>query len=231
MGRMRRGQSTGTEEVPTDGPPGRRLDLSIARPRTWRQLVLLIAAVPSLALLGGCSGDNDRRAAADESDDTTTTAAETSSTLSAREQEEQAVIQAHEAATQARIDSAAAPSPDPADPVVAETHTGLMLERWTGTLTALQHNGFAIRYPANSQNRSEVESVTFDEVDGQEVAYVEVCAVDDGERFAMATDAVLSSGVRTTQVTEALRKEGGGWKVAELRENQRWDGVAGCAVD
>lgn len=235
MGRVPRGHSTGMRATPAEGLRGRRW----ARPEACRssrraRIGVLVALGLSVGLLAGCGGGgDDRPAAANERQRTTTTAAagETTTTLSARQREEQAVIQAHEAAVQARIDSAAPPTPDPDLPSLAETHTGVMLEQWKGSMTALRHNGFAIRYPTNSQHRNEVEEVTFDEIDGQQVAYVEVCTVDDGERFGVTSGEVLSSGVRTIQATEAMRKEGGVWKVAEVRENQRWDGVAGCAVD
>lgn len=225
MGRMRRGHSTGTEEAPTHGRWSRRAGHSTAHLRPRRSSILLVVA-PLLVALAACSGDDDPRAAADERE--TTTTGETTTTLSAREQEEQAVIAAHEAASQARADSAA--NPDPANPVIPQTHSGLMLDRWRETLTGLQNNGFAIRYPPNSQYRTEVESVTFDEANGQEVAYLQVCSVDDGERYGQTSGVVLSSGLRTVQLTEAMVKEDGVWKVAELQENHRWDGVAGCAV-
>lgn len=229
MGRVPRGHITGMRATPAEGLRGRRRAGS-RRAGAHVPVALGLAAV----LFAGCGGGgDDREAAADEAERSTTTTApaETATTLSARQQEEQAVREAHEAAVQARIDSAAPPNPDPDLPALAETHTGLMLEQWKNTTTGLQLNGFAIRYPANSQHRSEIESVSFEEVEGQQVAYLEVCTVDDGERIAVATGEVLSSGVITVQAREAMRKENGVWKVAERQENSVDEGVAGCAAD
>jgi hypothetical protein len=230
LGRMRRGHSTGTEGALTTGLPGQRDGFPTARPSAWRLLFPLVAAV-SLLALGACSDGNDRQASANESDDSnnTTTTAETSTTLSAREQEEQAVSQATQAAEQARADSSAA-TPNPDLPALADTHTGLMLDQWKNTTSVLRYNGFAIRVPPNSQSRTDVISVSFDDVEGRQVAIAEVCYVDDSERYVVATGQVLDSGVRTVQVTEAYEKVDGVWKLAERDEHDRWEGVAGCAA-
>jgi hypothetical protein len=186
-------------------------------------------------LVAACSSDDDDQAAGEEAssrrETTTTAAGETATTLSARAAEEQAVRDAHDAAVEARIDSAAPPNPDPDWPALLETHTGLMLEQWQSTVQALQLNGFAIRYPDGTQHRSEVDSINFDESEGQDVAILEVCTVDDGERIDVPSGQVLSSGVVTIQSTEAMRKEDGVWKLAERQENSTDEGVTGCASD
>jgi hypothetical protein len=199
------------------------------------QAACLAVPLALAVLVAACSGDDDDaaggREASSSRDTTATSAAESTTTLSAADQEEQAVRDAHQAALQARIDSAAPPDPDPELPALLETHTGLMLEEWQSTVRALELNNFVIRYPENSVHRSEVESVRFDEVDGVEVAYLEVCSVDDGERFSTGTGSVLSGGVKTVQATEAMRKEDGVWKLAERQENSVDEGVTGCAAD
>jgi hypothetical protein len=234
LGRMRRGHSTGIHEAPAEGLHGPRPGLPIARPSRRRRWTATAATAACLVVLAAaCSDGDDRQAAADVAGggDNPTTTGETTTTLSARQQEEQAVREAHEAAIQARIDASAPPTPEPNFAALHETHTGPMLEDWVQDLEALAHNHTAIRYPENSQLRNEIESVTFDDANGQEVAYLEVCTVDDGERVSTVSGEVLAGGVRTVQSTVALRKESGVWKVAEVRENARGEGVVGCAVN
>jgi hypothetical protein len=233
LGRVPRGHTTGMRAAPAAGGSLRRERPTFGG-RSWRARGAVLAGLGLwVGLLSGCSGGEDRPAAADEAQSTTTTAApaETTTTLSATQREEQAVRDAHAAAVQARMDSAAPPNPDPELPTLAETHTGLMLDQWKNTTTGLQLNGFAIRYPEGSQHRSEVESVTFDEVNGQQVAYLDVCTVDDGERIDVASGEVLSSGVITIEATEAMQKVDGVWKLAERQENTVSEGVTGCAAD
>jgi hypothetical protein len=185
-----------------------------------------------LVAASSCGGDDDDEEEAEATPRRTTTSERetTTTTLDPEEVERQAVLAASEVAAEARRDSAAPPNPDPDLPALAETHTGAMLDQWVDATTILRLNGFAIRYPENSQYRRDVESVSFDEVDGQSVAYLEVCTVDDGERFSMVTGDIFVSGVRTGHATEAMLQEGDAWKLAERRENDEWEGVAGCAV-
>jgi hypothetical protein len=105
-----------------------------------------------------------------------------------------------------------------------------MFDRLTETVRGLRANGWAIRYPENSQYRLDIQSIRFDEDDGQEIAFIEVCGVDDGERFDMASGEVLEGGVRTLQLTEAMRKVDGEWKLAERRQNSYQEGVVECAA-
>jgi hypothetical protein len=233
LGRVPRGHTTGMRAAPAAGGSLRRKRPTFGG-RSWRARGAVLAGLGLwVGLLSGCGGGDDRPAAADEAQSTTTTAApaETTTTLSATQREEQAVRDAHAAASQARRDSSAPPEPDPQSPALRATHTGQMLEYWTETIRALQYNGFAIRYPPNSQYREEIESISFDEENGQQIAQVELCVVDDGERISVATGNVQSSGVFTVEATETMRKEGGVWKVEALREDGASEGVVGCAVD
>lgn len=101
-----------------------------------------------------------------------------------------------------------------------------MLEQTHNLLRALELDGRFIRYPSNSQYRIEVDDV---DVTG-DVGRLTACVVDDGERVDRATGEVIAGGVVTVQWTAALRRVDGTWRLAERREEGRWDGVAGCAV-
>jgi hypothetical protein len=162
---------------------------------------------------------------------TTTTEAETTTTLDPAEAERQEVIAAYEAAEQAEFSSASAPAPDPDDPAIEATHTGLMLDYWVSVVEGLQRTGVAFRLPEGSQYRYDVDSMRFDEVNGQEVAYLEICTLTDEERFVMGSGEVAEGGLRTIQSSDAMVQEDGVWKLAEHRVNTTMEGVAGCAAD
>ena len=179
------------------------------------------------ALVAGCGDD----AGSDEANGATTTSTAsttTSTTTDPNAKERQAVIDAYLAAADAARAASAPPAANPDLPALVETHTGPMLEQRQEVARGLQANGWAIRYPADSRYRVEVESVEFD---GDDVAILKVCAVDDGERVVVDTGEVISSGLATGEITAAMQRVDGVWKLAERREDQQWEGEAGCAVD
>jgi len=100
-----------------------------------------------------------------------------------------------------------------------------MLTQRRDVLLGLKADGRVIRYPQTSVYRIQFESVEID----QDVARLVTCVVDDGERLEAASGTVLSSGVGTVEWKAALRRVDGVWRLAERVENQRWEGVAGCA--
>lgn len=153
---------------------------------------------------------------------TTTTALVPSTTAIAFLETEVRV--AYEAASRAFIGAAAVPDPD--SPLLAQTHTGPMLEQRHNTLVSLKLDGRAIRYPDPTQYRIRVTDIA---VDG-DVARLTACVVDDGERIEVTTGQVLASGTGTVEWTAALRRVDGSWRLAERVERARWEGVAGCAV-
>jgi len=180
-------------------------------------------------VVSACSGDDND---AEQQPRTTTTEADpTTTTLNPEEAARNEVITAREAADEAETAALAPPSPDPDLPVLADTHTGLMFERLTDTAAGLLRNGYAQRYPSESQHRLEVESVRFDEVDGKEVAFLRVCIVSDSERIDVATGKQLTGGVWTSLAEEAMQKVDGAWKLAERRQDSVEEGVTGCAAD
>jgi hypothetical protein len=195
-----------------------RRSLAVAR------LIVLVA----LVLLGAaaCSDDDgDGGAVASESTTSTTTRPSTTTTTTdpaaALETE---IEDAYVASSHAFIDAAAIP--DPNFPALAATHTGPMYEQRRGVLLALQADGRVVRYPPNSQYRIEVTDI---EVDG-DVARLEACVVDDGERVVAATGEVVAHGLMTIQARAAMQRVEGVWKLAERVQEAEWEGVAGCAV-
>lgn len=187
---------------------------------------LTMAFTLAAILMVACSDDNraDDRA---ERSDTTEPERETSQSTGDPDQDE-AVISAYEEAFQARVEVLAPPRPDPDDPQLAETHTGPMLEQIREVALGLQVQGRAIRYPEDSQHQLEVESVAFR---GEDIAILDVCAVDDGERIVVATGEVLAGGVFTGRITAAMQYVDGRWKLAETQQGEQQRGVTGCALD
>lgn len=184
----------------------------------------------SVALLAGCSDDS----AADGGSSTTTEAPSTTVTseraTDPEEVERGAVVAAYEAADEAASEALAPPTPDPEHPDLVATHIGPMLEQRQTVAQGLAANGWAIRLPEDSRYRVEVESVEFDP-DDPDVAFLTTCAVDDGERFVVETGEIIADGLSTIEFTEAMRRVDGTWRLAERREENRWEGEAGCAVD
>jgi len=191
-------------------------------------LIVAVAVALGLVTVTSCSSDDDDSAAKDEP--SRTTERQTTTTIDARAAEEAAVKEARQKAEEVWKDSAAAPDPDSGDPALAESYVGPMLDRLTTTLQAWKANGWASRYPENSQSRLDIQSIRFDEDKGQPVAFLEMCAVDDSELFDLASGDVIEGGVHTAQLTEAMRKVDGKWKLAESRRDSYQEGVVGCAT-
>jgi hypothetical protein len=181
----------------------------------------------ALGLLTVACGGSSQNAA--DKPHPTTTHPTTSTTLNPAEAAKQAVIKARDAADKAEI-KALGPQPNPDLPALADTHTGLMLDRLKQTAKGLRLSGAASRLPANSKHRLDVTSVRLTKVSGQDVAYLEVCMIDDVERVQTSTGKVLLSGLFTFQSSEAMKKVDGVWRLAERRQNSAAEGVAGCAV-
>lgn len=198
-------------------------------PRGTTRWATASIGVSLVLLLVGCGSDDDT---GDEAEDAVSSTAATSSATTTENPEDpeagerQTVIDAYKAASDAAIAASAPPMPDPNAPALLETHTGPMLKQRQDTFRALLANGWAIRYPPDSKYRVEVDSVEFE---GDDIAILDVCVVDDGERIVVATGEVITSGLGTVEWTAAMRRVDGSWRLAERREKNRWDGEAGCA--
>jgi outer membrane murein-binding lipoprotein Lpp len=194
-----------------------------------RLAVVLGTAVLGAALVAGCSDDGagERSSTTSTTESTTTTAA-----VDPEEAERAAVVAAVEAAEDAAGAAFAPPTPNPQHPDLLATHTGPMLEERQLLASGLVASGWAIRRPEDTKFRVEVDldSVRFDP-DNADVAFLTTCAVDDGERFVVETGEVVASGLFTIEFTDAMQRVDGVWKLAERREENLWDGEAGCAVE
>lgn len=194
-----------------------------------RRAVTATVVGGALGLLAvSCGGGSEK---SDDKPRRTTTTEETTTTLDPEEAARQAVIDARQAAADAEIDALAPPKPNPDLPTLEETHTGLMLDRMKETAGGLAASGIAVRFPTNSKHRLDIDSIRFQTVEGQEVAFIEVCTVDDSERVQVSSGKVAQSGVVTIKSSEAMKKIDGVWKLAERRQDSVEEGVTGCAID
>ena len=198
------------------------------RARRRRALGCVLGCFVAAATLASCKGDN-RPTAATTSTTTATfslpsSSSTSTSTTTAVPAEEAAVRSAYEAASRAFIDAAAVP--DPSFPALAVTHTGPRWVQRRDVLLGLKADGRAIRYPEPSVYRIAIKSVEIND----DVARLEVCGVDDGQRVVVASGQVLADGVLTVLAKAAMRKVDGGWRLAERVKEQEWEGVAGCAA-
>jgi hypothetical protein len=187
-----------------------------------RRRAAIVAVLVAIAFTAGCSESNR---ASEERDRQGTSEDRSTDTTTEDDAERAEVIDAYESAGDA-FDEAAA-IPDPEYPL-EETHTGPMLDQTRRVLEGLATDGLIIEYPDDSQAS---ETVTDVRIDG-DVAYLEVCAVDDGRRVDAETgEVVAGGGVSTVWSTAAMRRQGGTWKLAELRQDERRDGVGECSGD
>jgi outer membrane murein-binding lipoprotein Lpp len=196
-----------------------------------RVAAVLGATALGAALLTGCSDDGG----ADEASSTTESTNSTTTALADPEEaEREEVIAAYGDAVRAASAALAPPTPNLEHPDLLATHTGPMLEQRQTVASGLAANGWAIRLPEDTRFRAEVEpeSVEFDS-DDPDVAFLSACSVDDGERFVVETGEPVadSGGLFTIEFSVAMQRLDGVWKLAERREENRWEGEAGCAVE
>jgi len=195
-------------------------------PALRRALILVLGAA---LIAAGCSDDDDAasQTTSTSQTSTTTTQPSTTTTTDPAAAAEAEVVAAYEAASQAFLDAAAIPDPD--FPALAETHVDPMLDQRRGVLTQLRLEGRVIRLPENSIHNIEAESF---ELRDDATAVLEVCIIDDGERYDAATGELLTDGEPgTSRFEAALRRIDGRWVLAEQLLQGEWPGVAGCATD
>jgi hypothetical protein len=188
-------------------------------------LKIAMAAVALALLVAGCGGSGEPAAVGEAPSASTTASTAPTSTTSSRAETEQAVLDAYHAGWDAY--TAASDPADPEFPGLAETSTGPALQQAQEQLTAYQITGRVGRYPQGSiaEHRAEVVSVRGDE------ATVRDCNIDDGQLVIAATDEVVNDLVATVLFEASMVVEDGRWKVRSLKVVEKWDGVAGCALE
>ena len=116
--------------------------------------------------------------------------------------------------------------PNPTDPAFGTYATGRAREVAVKAAEENQREGVIIVFPPGSRDRIRSEVVSMDNTN----AIVRSCDVDDGVVKEQATGKVLNDKVVTRLLTTFLVMEAGTWKVSTTQVDEKWEGVAGCAV-
>jgi len=123
------------------------------------------------------------------------------------------------------FDTAMADPPNPDVPELAATtidpalgEVRRLAQQWRGF-------GQALKYPTPSVHRIDTLSVSVD----SGTATIVTCNVDDGVVYEPASGRNLNDRVTTARDEAALSLGGGEWKLTTRVQQEKWEGVAGCA--
>lgn len=194
---------------------------------------LMLHAVPVVVVLGACGGSGEgpttsRTTASAPVTSTTadsTTSTESTTTIAPADEAEQAVLEAYRGYFDAIL--AANDPPDQFHPALRQHATG---EAFQSVFEAAQGNrlaGRALRLPESSRTEHRAEVVS---IEGEQ-ATVRDCAIDDVLVVNIGTGEVVNDEVATQLRTATLVREEGSWKVSFTKLEQRWEGIAGCALE
>ncbi len=223
--------------------PARSTDLH--RCTRYAVILPLICAASSLSLLG-CSGDEGaatlparQPATAPKPDPATETETSTTRSVSpstatssaptveaAKSTEEETIIGRYRGYWIARL-NANMGTPNPQAPGLREYATGEQLATVLAETQANLDEGLALR---SADEPADLQRIEVIEIDGDR-ATVQECVVSDGVVIRRESGEVVDDQVATHNVRGELLKVDGVWKVTSARLVQRWEGVAGCALD
>lgn len=215
--------------------------------RRCRQLRAFALVVIAALLLGSaCSGEDDPPQATQKRTNTTrdggttttkqrstttgqpsrTSTTGATSTTVGNPSAEQEVINRYVGYWDARF-RANSGTPNPDDPALAEYATGAQLDAVIAETRKNLDDGRAFQPRKNPANirRVKVISLTGDQ------AVVQECFVDDGLVVRRDTGAVVNDTIATHNVRGELTRVDGAWRVSRAQLIQRWEGIAGCALD
>jgi hypothetical protein len=180
------------------------------------QVGRLVAIVLVGLLAAGCGGGDD-----DSSPDTSRRAPDSSSstapptTRSAESEVEEAYL-AYWAMTERLLE---APNPD--DPEIAQRATGPVRGQLIDSLTTLRAQDHAVR-----SGPDYAHSLLSIDVEG-DTSLVRDCAVDDAAVVDVLSGETIDERLVTVLLETTLRQEGG-WLVAEVDQQDSWEGKTTC---
>ncbi len=190
-----------------------------------------------VALLGAsCDGDDaDEAVGTDIGADrptttvpeSTTTAPPATTTTTAAPTPEEEILAAYAGYWDAVIEAFNPPEVRPEFPALSQFATGEVLVGIVESAEELKAQGSVTRLPDNGQyvHRAEVVSIESD------TATVRDCNIDDVVVESASTGEIINDGVSTRLYISMLVREDEQWKVAVLRRERGWEGVAGCALE
>jgi len=129
-----------------------------------------------------------------------------------------------------RVEDEALQGPDPNHPLYPVYATGPALQQSVDAVKKAQQQNLATRIPTNSISD---RRVTVGAINGDRAQF-KVCTISDG--YVVHADTGKPAyeyppGFAVTGLwTGELARDGGTWKVWSIKREQRWEGVAGCAV-
>lgn len=189
-----------------------------------KRRVVALALVAGLAV-SACNGDDDAESASTTSETTeSTTSTSESTTTTDPEAELKAEVEAAYMASWDAFEQIYA-NPDPANPLIKQTYTGVSLEAVLDEVSRSVLEGEAIRRPDDPANL--VIEVMRIEPASEEEAVVTACWVDGYVVYDQTSGAVKNETVSTKTTTAVMRLEDGRWKIAEVT-NDRVEGNPGC---
>jgi hypothetical protein len=211
--------------------------------RLYRDVSTVAVAGALGVVLAGCGGDDaPPEASATTTDGTAPSTSSTSTIAPATTTDgggeastattapgttaEQEIVDRYVAYWDARF-AANSGTPDPDDPALRAYATGEQLDAVIAETRTNLEQGLAFRH---ADDPAEFQRVTLVEVDGDR-AVVQECVVSDGVIVRRDTGEVVDDEVATHNVRGELRRVDGEWRVSAARLVQRWEGVAGCALD
>lgn len=129
-----------------------------------------------------------------------------------------------------RVDDEAFEGPDPNHPLYSVYAAGPQLQAAVDAARKAQQQNLAGRKPPNSITEQRVTVVS---IEGDR-ARIRVCDIDDGQIVRADTGKPAydypPGFVVTALMTGEMIRESGTWKVWSLKQEQRWEGLAGCAI-
>lgn len=197
------------------------------------RFVLCVATLSiALVLMAGSCGDPDSISAPPTSEPpsssmTTTSAVSSSSTTATSLVPLDAIVFTSYKSALDAFNHALADPPNPDDPLLAQTMVDPMLGQAMKLAGEWRGFGQAGKAPPDSVRRITLIS---SDVDGDR-ATIEACSVDDGIVYEPATGTVLNDKVTTAHDRATLTLVDGIWKLATREQVEKWEGVAGCALD
>ncbi len=139
---------------------------------------------------------------------------------------EQEIVDRYVGYWRARFE-ANADTPDPDDPALRDFATGEQLAAVVAETQSNFDEGLAFEPAAEPHDR---QRVTVLEVDDDR-AVVHECVVSDGVIVRRDTGEVVDDEIATHSARGEMLRVDGVWRVARVELVQRWEGVAGCALD
>lgn len=196
--------------------------------RSSRRLGLVAAAV---VIVAGCSNKSDEIPLATSTTRVPSAVSSTTSgptipavTATTPPAEDVVIIDRYKQFWEARFSANQAP-PNPDFPDLKNLATGEQLDQVVTETRERRDKGLAIRRPNPTVYERRVKLISTN----GDTAVVQDCVTNDGIVYRVATGEVIDKKIVTRNLSAAMERVQGEWKLAKTSVIQEWEGVAGCA--